>query len=325
MFLFAAGLALLVVGAEFVIRGASRLALSLGVKPLILGITVVAIGTSAPELAVGITAAMQGSGDLAIGNIAGTNIFNILFILGLSAIILPVTLHLQIIKLELPVIILSALAMILVSLDGVLSPFDGLLMVLAAIGYTLLLIRLSRKESKAVENEFEDMYGEEPLEKAPGESEWRVRVINSMVLLTGLCITIYGADLLVDGSVKMARGLGITETIIGLTIVAIGTSAPEFATTMIATIRNERDVAVGNILGSSIYNILVILGVTAIASPDGISVESQVLYIDLPVVAFVALLCIPVFMSGKKVSRLEGCLFVGLYLAYLTSIIILRA
>ena len=323
--MFVAGLALLVVGAELVVRGASKLALSLGVKPLVLGITVVAIGTSAPELAIGITAAMQGSTDLAVANIAGVNILNLLFILGLSAAIIPITIHSQILKLELPFIVLSALAMITLSWNGVLSAFDGALLVLGAIIYTVILIRLSRREPKIVVDEYEDMYGEEPDVDQDNQGEAPKRIMNSVILLAGLGLTVFGANLFVEGAVGMARGLGISETVIGLTIVAMGTGTPELATTVIATIKGDRDVAVGNLVGSSIYNVLLILGITAMAAPGGIAVGRDVLLIDISLMALVALICIPVFVSGKQVTRLEGILFVSGYLVYVLSIVLLRA
>ncbi len=325
IFLFLAGLGLLIVGAEMVVRGASKLALSLGVKPLILGITVVAIGSSAPELAIGLTSAMQGSDDLAVSNIAGTNIMNLLFILGMSAAIIPIALHSQILKLELPVIVLAALAMVLLSLDGTLSALDGALLVIGAAVYTIVLIRKSRQEPKEVVDEYEDMYGERDEKDQHDENKVRDRIINSLLLVGGLAVTIFGANLLVEGAVGMARAFGITETVIGLTIVAIGTSAPELATTIIGTIRNDRDVAVGNLLGSSIYNILVILGITAIVAPGGLTVSREVLLIDISLMTLVALICIPIFITGKKITRLEGILFAAAYVVYLASIVIFRA
>jgi len=322
-----AGLALLVVGAELVVRGASKLALSLGIKPLLIGVTVVAVGSSAPELAIGVTSAMQGSGELAVGNIAGVNILNILFILGLSAAIVPITLQSQILKLELPVIALSALAMVVLSLDGTLSAIDGVLLVFGALIYTVVLIRVSRREPKEVVDEYEDMYGEEPEmdreQKTP--SKTRSLVTNAILLIAGFVIIVFGADLLVNAAVDIARSLGITETIIGLTIVAFGTAAPELSTTIIGTLRNDRDVAVGNLLGSSIYNILVILGVVAIVAPGGLPVAREVLVVDIGLMVLVALVCIPIFVSGKRITRLEGILFVSGYLVYLLSIVLLRA
>lgn len=204
LILFIAGLALLVLGAEFVVRGASRLALSLGVAPLLLGLTVVSIGTSAPELAVGITASLQGSGSLAVGNIAGTNVFNILFILGLSALLRPLALHLQILKLELPVIIAATGLMTFFAWDGVLSPLEGGIMFTGAILYTIALVRMSRLEVADVQEEFWDMYGGDVSEGVEHKRVIRTRFIYGAVLLVGLAFSVFGANLLVDGAVGLA-------------------------------------------------------------------------------------------------------------------------
>jgi cation:H+ antiporter len=320
--LFAAGLATLVVAAEMVVRGASRLAASLGVEPLILGLTVVAIGTSAPELAIGITASLQGSSSLAVGNIAGTNIVNILFILGLSALLKPLPLHLQVLKLELPVIVAAALVMIVFAWDGVITQREGAVMLVGALFYTLALIRMSRRETPAVHEEFSDMYGSSGARTGTVAKE---RTKYSALLVVGLILSVVGAHWLVNGAVGIARTLDISEAIIGLTIVAIGTSAPELVTSIVATLRNERDVAVGNLLGSSIYNILVILGLTCLVTPGGVPVERELITVDIPLMAGVALLCVPVFVTGRRVSRLEGGIGVALFVIYMLWIVLHRA
>lgn len=319
---FTAGLALLLIGAELVVRGGTRLALSLGVKPLLLGLTVVAIGTSTPELAVGITASREGSGALAVGNIAGTNIVNILLILGLSALLRPLPLHLQTIRLDLPMMITSAALMTLFAWNGVLSRVDGAVMLCAAVLYTVALIRVASRETQAVKDEFQDMFGADGSKSSRAVA--RMRAVNAALLTAGVVLSVLGAHWLVTGAVDIARNLGASEAVIGLTIVAIGTSGPELVTTIVATIRNERDVAIGNLLGSSIYNILVILGITCLTSPEGIPVERQLLLIDIPLMTGVALLCVPVFITGRLVSRFEGGVFVGLYLGYLSSLVYTR-
>lgn len=314
--MFALGLAVLLAGAELVVRAGTRLAQSLGIRPLIVGLTVVAVGTSMPELTVGIAASFEGNGGLAVGNIAGTNVVNILFILGLSAAVRPLPLHLQTIKLDLPVIIAASILLALLAMDGVLGKMDGAIMLAAAAAYTGLIILLSRYETDAAKSEFRDVY-------RPDASARR-RLRNALILASGMALLVGGSELLVRGAVSIARSLDVSDAIIGLSIVAIGTSGPELATTVIATIRNERDVAVGNLLGSSIYNILVILGLTCLASPT-LPVERQILQIDIPVAVAVALLCIPVFITGKRVSRIEGATFVALYVVYLTSLVLFRA
>lgn len=317
-----AGLALLIVAAEIVVRGASRLAASLGVGPLVLGLTVVSIGTSAPELAVGITAGLHGSGSLAVGNIAGTNMLNILFILGLTALLRPLPLHLQVLRLELPTMVLAATLMAVFAWDGTISPLDGTVMIVVAVLYTVALIHMTRRESAAVKREFKDMYGLEDV--AGTRSVARERLGYAALLAVGIGLSVLGADWLVSGAVDIARRLDISEAMIGLTIVAIGTSAPELVTTIVATIRDERDVAVGNLLGSSIYNILVILGITCLVTPGGLPVERQLVLVDIPLMAAVALVCIPVFVTGRRISRLEGGIGVAVYAVYMASLVLTR-
>ncbi len=321
-FVLVGGLIVIVGGAEVLLKGATRIASMLGIKPILIGLTVVAVGTSAPELAVGIIAAREGKGDLAVGNIAGTNIFNILFILGLSAAIRPLPLHLQSIRFDVPVMIAAALGLIAMASDGVLSRLEGGILVVAAVGYTAALIRISRRESAAVRKEFAEEYGPAQLEGRAwlGGAGWAVAL-----LVVGIGLTVLGADLMVDGAVELAQPMGIADAVIGLTIVAIGTSAPELATTIVATIRNDRDVAVGNLVGSSISNILVVLGLTCLVAPGGLAVNTEVLRIDLPLAAAVAVVCWPVFRSGQTVSRFEGVAFVVAYLVYLASLLVLRS
>lgn len=312
--LFLAGLALLIVGAELVIRGAARLALSAGVKPLVLGITVVAVGTSAPELAIGITASLQGSGALAVGNIAGTNLFNVLFILGLSAVVKPLPMHLETLKLVLPAGIIAALAMLVMGWDGVLSRLDGALFVGAAVLYTIFLVFSGRREALSVKGEFQEVYGANDLfTRYFGGRVW---VTNTALLAAGLAVSVWGAHWLVIGAVDIARTVGMSEALIGLTIVAVGTSAPELVTTVVATLHDDRDVAVGNILGSSTYNILAILGLTCLLTPNGVPVDRELIVIDVPLMLAVAVLCVPVFITGRSVSRTEGALFVTMYFVY---------
>jgi len=319
---FAAGLVVIVVGAEMLLRGASRIAAALGIKPILIGLTVVAVGTSAPELAVGVTAALEGRGALAIGNIAGTNMVNILFILGLSAAMRPLPLQLQSIRLDVPVMIASALALLVMAFDGVLSRVDGLVLLAAACVYLATLIRLSRRESAAMVREYAEEFGPQALKTERGAlaKSW-----DGLLLAVGIALTVLGADLLVAGAADLARAFGVSDAIIGLTIVAIGTSAPELATTVVSTIKDDRDVAIGNLLGSSITNILVILGLTCLAASDGVDVSPDVLRIDLPLAAAVAIVCWPVFRSDRTVSRREGVAFVAAYLVYLTTLVFVRA
>ena len=319
--LFFLGLVLVIVAAELVVRAGTRLAAMLRVSPTVIGLTVVTLGTTSPELAVGITAAVEGRGELAVGNIAGTNILNLFFILGLSALIRPLPLQLLSIKLDLPVMVAAALALIAMSLDGLLGRLDGALLLSAAVVYTAVLVRVSRRESARVRQEFSEEYGPAAVEARSGPAQG---ARNGVLLVAGLAITVAGADLMVSGAGDIARALGVSDAVIGLTIVAIGTSAPELATMLVSTLRNQRDIAVGNLLGSSIYNILFILGATAVASSVPLNLGSDMLWIDLPLAAAAALLCVPVFASGRRIARAEGGLFVASYLIYLGSLVLFR-
>jgi len=329
--MLASGLIALIMGAELVVRGASRLAALLGVKPLVIGLTIVSIGTSIPELAIGITAGLQGSGPLAVANVAGANLINILFILGLSALIRPMALHLQLISLDLPVMIIAAAALAGLSSDGILSPLEGGLMVVASAAYTVAVVLSSRAESAYVKKEFEDMCGNGfmkgcgPKDLSPDRIELLARAKYILMLVAGINITVFAADWLVVGATGIARMLDIPEAVIGLTIVAIGTTTPELVTTIVATLRDERDVAIGNLLGSSIYNILLILGLAALATPSGLNVTRQLLLFDLPLMTLVALACVPVFLTGRCISRLEGGLGVAAYMIYLIWLVMFRA
>lgn len=313
-----AGLVTLVVGAELLVRGATRLALSLGVSPLIIGLTIVSVGTSAPELAVGITANLQGSGALAVGNIAGTNVFNMLFILGLTAAIRPLEVQLRLVKMELPVALFAGVLLWIFAFNGQLTTVEGWVLVFFGVLYTVAIIRMSLRESAHVRAGFAEAYTPTSKTDRPAPvSKGRVVLVSSITLAVGLTLAVVGADWLVEGSIIVARARGISEAVIGLTIVSVGTSAPELVTTIVATLKGERDVAVGNLLGSSIYNVLIILGLTAIVAPTGIEVESALIRIDLPVMIGAIALCVPAFLTGRRVSRVEGITGLLLYVTYI--------
>lgn len=318
---FLAGLVVLVLGAEFILRSATRIAAMLGVRPIIIGLTIVSVGTSLPELAVGITAVSEDRGSLAVGNIAGTNILNILFILGLSAAIRPLRLQLMSLRLDVPVMIASSVVIFFMAINGVLSQLEGGILVLSALAYIIALVRLSKKETVSMRREFAEEFSKEVLVEKPG---LLAGTANTFLLIAGMGLTILGADFLVKGSVSIAASMGVSDAVIGLTIVAIGTSAPELVTTMIATVKDDRDVAIGNLIGSSISNILVILGVTCLVAPHGVDVSRDVLWLDLPLAAAVAIACYPVFRSDRMVSRAEGIIFVSMYLVYMSALILFR-
>ena len=323
--LFLGGLVVVVLGAEMLLRGATRIATLLRISPIVIGLTVVSVGTSAPELAVGLTAAHEGKGPLAVGNIAGTNIVNILLILGLSAAIRPLPTRSLSVRLDVPVMIATAVALLVMAMDGVLTRAEGLGLLLAAVVYTVALVQLSRQEAPDTRLAFRDALAAQapPRVNLPtGAAAW---AWNGALLLVGMALAVLGAELLVAGAVELAKAYGVSDAFIGLSIVAIGTSAPELVTTMISTLRNDRDVAIGNLIGSSIYNVLVILGLTMVAAPtSGVDVSAEVLWIDLPLAALVAIVCLPVFRSDRLVSRREGIGFVLAYAAYLGSLLLWR-
>lgn len=312
-----AGLVALIAGAELLVRGGSALAARLGIPPVLIGLTIVALGTSTPELAVGIDAAIQGNGSLAVGNIAGTNTVNILLILGLSAALQPLAIQMQTLRLELPVIVVASATLLGFAWDGVLSRLEGIVLVTMGAVFTLAVVRIARRETMKVKLEFAREFGRRRLAN-------RQAVTEMVMLAAGLIVIVVGADWLVDGAVALARLWHVSDAFIGLTIVAIGTSAPELVTTIISTLRGERDIAIGNLIGSSVYNILVILGVTCLVPARGVEVSAHLVQIDIPVMLGVALLCIPVFISGRKISRLEGGLFVSAYVTYLGYLLVQR-
>lgn len=319
IFSFIFGLAIITIGAEVLLKGASKIAYLLKIKPIVIGLTVVSIGTSLPELAVGLTAVHSDSGDIAVGNIAGTNIVNILFILGLSAAIRPLSLHLKSIKTEIYTMIAAAVVLLILSLDGKLYHIDGILLLALGVAYLYLIVKSSKTETEEVQHNYELTL--QHTQPSPILLQW---FWNAFLLIAGIVATIYGADFLVSGAVEMARYFGMSDAVIGLTIIAIGTSAPELATTLVATFKNQRDVAVGNLLGSSIINIFIILGITVIATPGGIDVSKDLLWFDLPLAALVAIVCYPVFKSDQMVSRREGIVFVSLYITYLLFLLFYR-
>ncbi len=323
---FLGGLVIVVLGAELLLRGAMRLANLMGLRPVTIGLTVVALGTSMPELAVGLTAAQSGQGALSVGNIAGGNILNILFILGLSASIRALPTRSMSVRVEVPAMIATALLLLIMSLDGRLTRGEGLGLLVCATVYTVLLVRASRREGALVREEFAREFN--PTERADTRGGLAAHLPpwlwNCLLLAAGIALAALGADLMVAGASAIARAFGVSDAVIGLTIVAVGTNTPEMVTTLIATLRNDRDVAIGNLIGSGIYNVLVILGLTIVAAPGPIHIGRDILWIDLPLAALVAIICLPVFKSDRRVSRREGVVFVTAYLAYLGSLLLWR-
>jgi cation:H+ antiporter len=307
--LFVFGLIFLIVGAEALVRGASRIAAVLGITPLVIGLTVVAFGTSSPEFAVSIKSTLAGQPSIALGNVIGSNIFNVLFILGLSALIVPLVVSQQLVRLDVPLMIALSIIVLILSLDEVFSRGDGLMLVTGLVIYIVFLIYQGRTQGGETKEGPADAPGAETRSSAG----W---VKNIGLVLGGLVLLILGSRWLVDSAVSFARYLGVSELIVGLTIVAAGTSLPEVVTSVIAAIRGERDIAVGNVVGSSIFNIMGVLGLASVIAPTGIAVSTAVIGFDIPVMIAVALACLPIFFTGGVISRQEGGLLLGYYVAY---------
>lgn len=306
------GLVGLIAGAELVVRAASRLASMMGIPRLIIGLTVVAFGTSAPELAISIKAGIDGNTDLMLGNIVGSNITNILLILGLTALIIPLKVHANLIRVDVPVMIGVTLLMFFFAWSGSIAFWECLVLAILLLVYMIFLARQSGGSS------------------VPADRERKKRtpagiIIYSAIGIAGLFLLIAGAQVLVNSAITLAEMAGISELVIGLTIVAFGTSLPEVVTSLVAAIKKERDIAVGSIIGSNIMNILAVLGVSGLFIPDAIPVQPALLRFDMIIMIAVSVACIPIFFTGHKISRWEGGLFFGFYVAYITYLLLSSA
>ncbi|MFC3607834.1 calcium/sodium antiporter [Stutzerimonas tarimensis] len=303
-----AGFILLVIGAEVLVRGAARLATLFGISPLVIGLTVVAFGTSAPETAVGIQAVRSGSGDIGVGNVLGSNIANILLILGLSALVAPLVVSRELIRLHVPVMIAAGAVVYALAWNQLISRLEGALLMAALIAYTLFLVISSRRNGAGQMDDFA---------YEPGEQRHRLAwLYDLMLIVVGLILLVAGSNLLVEGARTLALSLGLSELVIGLTVVAVGTSLPELATSILAVLRGQRDIAVGNVIGSCIFNLLLVLGSTSLVARGGLSVSPNALAFDFPVMMAVFFACLPIFVSGYRINRWEGLLFFAYYCAY---------
>ncbi len=303
---FILGLACLVIGAELLVRGSARLALSFGISPLVVGLTVVAFGTSTPELAVSVQAALVDKADIALGNVVGSNIVNVLVILGVSALIVPLVVANQLIRQEVPLMIGISLLLLTLAFDGQISRLDGALFFAILVIYTVFVIRQSRRQGLASVEEL-------PEPTTGWRGHWGTQ---AGMIAAGLALLVLGAHWLVDAAIAFAQHLGISELVIGLTVVAIGTSLPEIATSIIAALRGQRDMAVGNVVGSNIFNISGVLGLSSLLGPSGIAVAPSMLSFDIPVMIGVAFACLPILFTGNLIARWEGGLFLAGYTAY---------
>ena len=301
--LMTVGLGALVIGAELLVAGSSRIARRLGISPVVIGLTVVAFGTSAPELAVSTGAALRGDSDIALGNVVGSNIFNVLFILGVSALVRPLLVAPSFVRRDVPIMLAVSVLLWLLATDGTIGRTEGIVLVLGIVAYTTMQIAASRGGGGA-----SDATGEAD---AAGYAGLHVARI-----VGGLALLVVGSTWFVDGARDVAVRLGVSDLVIGLTLVAAGTSLPELATSVVAVLRGQRDIAVGNIVGSNIFNLLAILGVASVVEAGGVAVDAAALGFDLPVMVIVAALCLPVFLSGATISRAEGALLAAGYATY---------
>ncbi|MEY4400557.1 MAG: hypothetical protein RL072_422 [Actinomycetota bacterium] len=311
------GVVALVFGAEWLVRGASSVAAKLGVAPIVIGLTVVAFGTSAPEMAVSISGAISGNADVALGNVVGSNTFNILFILGLSAAISGLSIEQRLLKFDIPVLIVISGFVYLLILNDVVSRLEGALLFVGIIVYTVWLLRGARKgEAPAVEAEYESM-----AESAEGSSVTRPLAFQVGLVIVGLGLLVLGSQLLVNSATQIAESLGVSDLVIGLTIVAAGTSLPELATSVLAAMRGQRDIAVGNVVGSNIFNLLAVLGASAAVSTNGVSVNPEVIRLDFPVMLAATFVLLPICWNGFVVKKWEGALLAFFYVAYVAYLV----
>jgi len=310
------GFAALLGGGEILVRGASGLAAAIRISPLVIGLTVVAFGTSAPELAVTVQSSLLADQDVAVGNVVGSCIFNILFILGLTAIVAPLAISASLVRLELPLLIVSSVAVLLLGRDTLLGRLDGAVLFGGLVAYMTWTVIQARRERR----EFQQALAEHvPLP----QGRWLRTVIAELVLvIIGLGLLTLGSRWVVAGAVDIARMLGVSELLIGLSIVAVGTSLPEVVTSVVAGLHGRSDIAVGNLVGSNIFNLLCVLGLGSLVAPRGISISSEALQLDIPVMIGVAVACLPIFWTRYRVDRWEGSVLFACYWAYMAYIIL---
>jgi len=308
--LLAAGLMLLYFGAELLVKGASGIALKLGLPPLVIGLTVVAFGTSMPEMTVSVQAALDGAGDIAATNVVGSNIFNIALILGIAAAICPIRIAAKVVRVDILIMIAVSILCIGALLDRHLSRVEGLALLAGIVGYTWFSFYLARKKpSEEVVHEAEEMLHEQKSGLLNRSVAWA-----SAGVIAGLVLLVLGSKALIAGATEMAVMFGVSQAVIGLTIVSAGTSLPELATSVIAAMRRQPDIAVGNVIGSNIFNILAILGVSSLVNPYS---APGVTPVDLLVMLATAVLALPLMWSRFTLSRAEGVFLMACYGGYL--------
>ena len=314
---FVVGIAALVIGAEALVRGSARLAARTGLTPVVIGLTVVAFGTSAPELAVSVGASWRGETDLAVGNVVGSNIANILLVLGVAAVVGGgLVVAQRIVRIDVPIMLALSVLVLVLGLDNSLGRWEGVLFVALLIVYVSWTVISSKRSTKPmVVTEYDEALSAEKLRE-------RSALADVGFVALGLVLLVVGSQSLVEAATDIARALDVSELVIGLTVVAIGTSLPEVATSVLAAARGQRDLAVGNAIGSNLFNILAVLGLTAAVSPDPLDVPQGALTLDIPVMIAVAIACLPMFANGYALLRWEGAMFLGFYAAYLAWLVL---
>lgn len=307
------GLIVLIVGGEFLVKGAVGCSAIFKISPLVVGMTVVSFGTSAPELLVSLQSAMAGNPGIAIGNVVGSNIANIALVLGITVLIFPIIAGGQTKRVDYPMMLLASIMFYLFALDNVIQRYEGIILLSFLIGFTYFLIHNSRKMTKKA------MAASEEVESALGIPIWKA----SLFLVIGLVALYFGSDWFVTGAVGIAEvlleGNPDKDSIIGVTVVAVGTSAPELVASVVAAVRKESDISIGNLIGSNIFNIFAVIGITAIVMP--IEVTDQVLNFDMLWMLGIALLLIPMFFLGKRIGRIKGVVLVLSYFGYVALIL----
>ena len=298
-------LAILYFGADFLVKGSSSMAVRAGISPLVVGLTVVALGTSAPELVVSIKSALEGIGSIAVGNVIGSNIFNICVILGISAMICPLQVDRRLIRIDTPIMLIASLLFVLLFSDGHFGRLPGILFLVGIAGYMLFCVYKAKK-GEAIEGE---------QEIKPTKS-WLLDVI---LVIGGLLLLVWGSDMLVKNAVIIAKALGWSEAVIGLTIVAAGTSMPELATSVVAALKKRTDIAIGNVIGSNIFNLFAVLGATATITPIR---TDQINVLDMAVMLGAAIIVLPFMRTGFRIERWEGIVLFVIYLVYMLYLLI---
>jgi cation:H+ antiporter len=311
------GLVLLTVGADWFVKGASRIATTLGIPPLIIGLTLVAFGTSAPELAVSLKGVFSGETDVTIGNVVGSNILNVLLILGLASVITPLAVKRSLARVDVPFLIAVSGLMWYFCSDLMVTMVEGIILFSLLNAY-LLFLYFSNKGKKNTDFLHEIQLDNQEFEQEKVHPHWAK---NLVYILVGITMLVFGSDLMVNNAISIAKVLDMSTLLISLTIVAIGTSLPEIATSVIAALRGEGDIAVGNIIGSNLFNILLVLGLSATIAPSGIGLDQQAINFDIPVMFGVALLCLPFFLSKGDLSKKEGAIFLSYYVVYTAGLI----